>query len=271
MTFGIGGELLRVRLLLEELLDVRHLVEILAQILEQARELRGVGGEECVEADVRDLARSQGGVLLLGPGVLADLLPFDLAVAVDLEVLGPLHVGDLVRGRPLHDQDAHDRLAVGGRGRLLVAATCSQRTQQGDGARDGARLQYGSSSHRLSFDMMMFERARPVCEVDAYRISLGRYFVNVLNIYETSTLFRYVSAPFLARRRKTADSVDVQLAVEPVERDTGVHNVIIITFIQQAIAAAGLVAQCGDHRIGHRFRRDRQRKPRPRGNGRQAP
>ncbi|VUX31606.1 Uncharacterised protein [Bifidobacterium longum subsp. infantis] len=157
VAFGIGGEFLRVRLLLEELLDVRHLVEILAQILEQARELRGVGGEERMETDVRDLARGQGGVLLLGPGVLADFLPFDLAVAVGLEVLGPLHVGDLVRGRPLHDQNAHDRLAVGGRGRLLAAAACSQRTQQGDGARDGARLQCGSSSHCLSFEIMILD------------------------------------------------------------------------------------------------------------------
>lgn len=52
---------------------------------------------------------------------------------------------------------AHDRLAVGGRGRLLVAAACSQRTQQGDGARDGARLQCSSSSHCLSFEIMILD------------------------------------------------------------------------------------------------------------------
>ena len=157
MTVRIGNKLLGIRLLLKEGLDVRQLVKILAQILKHAWILSSIRHSKGVEAYIRKLARGQGGVLLLGPGVLADLLPLDLAVAVGLEVLGPLHVGDLVRGRPLHDQNAHDRLAVGGRGRLLAAAACSQRTQQGDGARNGARLQCGSSSHCLSFEIMILD------------------------------------------------------------------------------------------------------------------
>jgi len=97
VAVGIGNKLLGVRLLLEELLDVRQLVEILAQILEHTWVLSSIGHTESVEAYIRQLACGQSGVLLLGPGVLADLLPINLAVTVGFQILGPLHVGDLIR------------------------------------------------------------------------------------------------------------------------------------------------------------------------------
>ena len=97
VTVRIGDKLLGIRLLLKEGLDVRQLVKILAQILKHAWILSSIRHSKGVEAYIRKLARGQGGVLLLGPGVLADLLPLDLAVAVGLQILGPLHVGDFIR------------------------------------------------------------------------------------------------------------------------------------------------------------------------------
>ena len=150
---GVSGHLLGIRLLLKEGLDVRQLVKILAQILKHTGILVSLNSTVSIQVHIRDIPRGQGGVLLLGPSFSSHFLPLDLAIAVGLQVLGPLHVGDLVLIGVLLDQNRHNRLAVSRRGRLLIA-TRRQRTQQGHGAYRRTHL-HRDIPHCLSFESMM--------------------------------------------------------------------------------------------------------------------
>ena len=119
------------RALLEELLDVRQLIHVLGEIQEVVRVLGDIVQVEQRQADIGEVAGHHLGVLLLAPGVVGDLLPLDVAVAGRLKLLGEWHVLDMHVGHVTTDGDVHDRLAVIGRGRMVVSPTRRQRHHHG--------------------------------------------------------------------------------------------------------------------------------------------
>ena len=123
VTLRIGIELLRVRLLLEERLNVRQLIEILIQILEQVGELLRVHEAEGMEADIRNLTRAQRRISLICKISIVNFLPVDLATAVRLQILGPLHIGNLILVRFFRNQNTNNRLPISRRSWFLTAST----------------------------------------------------------------------------------------------------------------------------------------------------
>ena len=119
------------RTLLEELLDVRQLVHMLGEIQEAVRVLGNIVQIEQRQADIWEVAGHHLGGLLLAPSVVGDLLPFDVAIAGGLKLLGERHVLDLDIGHVTADGDVHDRLAIVGSGRMIISPTRCQRHHHG--------------------------------------------------------------------------------------------------------------------------------------------
>ena len=119
---AIGNVLRGARLGLEELLDVRHLVQMRLEILEIGAVLGRIHHAEQAQANVREFTGGHLGALLLAPRVVGDFLPLDGAVAGGFQILGVLGVLHRMVGHVATNQNVDNRLAILICGGLLVAA-----------------------------------------------------------------------------------------------------------------------------------------------------
>ena len=119
---AIGNVLRGTRLGLEELLDVRHLVQMRLEILEIGAVLGRIHHAKQAQANVREFTGGHLGALLLAPRVVGDFLPLDGAVAGGFQILGVLGVLHRMVGHVATNQNVDNRLAILICGGLLVAA-----------------------------------------------------------------------------------------------------------------------------------------------------
>ena len=129
---AVGNVLRSARLGLEELLDVRHLVQMRLEILEVGAVLGRVDHAEQAQADVGEFAGGHLGALLLAPSVVRDFLPLDGAIAGGFQILGVLGVLHRMVGHVATNQNIDDWLAVLVCGGLLVAAGGKRRDHSRD-------------------------------------------------------------------------------------------------------------------------------------------
>ena len=129
---AVGDVLFGALVVLEELLDVRHLIQMRLQILEVGVVFGRVDHAEQAQADVGEFAGGHLGALLLAPSIVGDFLPLDGAVAGGLQILGVLGVLHRMVGHVATNQNIDDRLAILVCGGLLVAAGGKRRGHSRD-------------------------------------------------------------------------------------------------------------------------------------------
>ena len=132
MTVDIGTELLSVRHCLEVCLDVRHLIEIIAQIL-PVIVLGEVVGVIAPDGDVSNVTGSEHGGGLLRPLGIQDFIPLDGAIAGGLKILLQLHFLSFDLSAALDKCNTDDRLAVS----IGFAAVGAAAGGQADGGHHG--------------------------------------------------------------------------------------------------------------------------------------